>query len=221
MRLRFRWVIFVSLLVLAPAAPSLGDLLPLPDCRGLGCLRIATPAQWPVPLQDSFYSLELQQYVVALPAPPKRILRQLSGELVVAGQDGSWLTFNLVSSYSDTTAPVARDKVPALSNFSIAESGEMTFTKTIQDPAPTNPNDLWVWRQALYFKMQVFGKDNPVHRINQGTLTVYYGVLPEMEDAMQAYAFDASNSDTYIRIFAQGMDLQGFTKILGAMTLSQ
>lgn len=173
------------------------------------------------PLQDSFYSLELQQYVVALPSPPKRILRQLSGELVVAGQDGSWLTFNLVSSYADTTAPAARDKVPARSSFSIADSGEMTFTRTIQEPPPTDPNDLWVWRQALYFKMQVFGEDNPVHRINQGNLTIYYGVLPDMADAMQAYAFDAANSDTYIRIFAQGMDLHGFTKILGAMTLNQ
>lgn len=187
----------------------------MPDCEGPGCLRTAEAANWPAPLGKAAYTVELERYIVSLPSLPKRTVLDRAGTLIVQCQDGSFLSFDLESTYA-----LADDiEAPEKSNFTVSDSGTFVFTKTASDPPPTDPADLWVWKQAIFLKEQVFGPKNPVYQSTKGPLTVYYWPDFQIKEASLAHVFDTSRPDTYVRIFAKKMTFDDFKKIVGSIQI--
>lgn len=195
------------------ANPSYGELVKWPDCEGPGCLRTAQTTAWPPPLQEPAFTIELHRLAIGLPSPPKRVMRQWGGDIILACQDGSWFSFSLETKYTSAEGV----EMPARSNLTVADSGQFTFTKTAKDPAPDDPNDLWVWRRAIHFKSQVFGLDNPVYAATKGPLAIYFWEDFQIDKALLAFIFDASDTSNYIRVYAQNVAFEDFKKIIGTV----
>lgn len=197
------------------AAPCFGDLFYPPDCEGPGCLRTAVPTLWPVSEEKAAFFMELRDIAISIPSPPERVVRQWGGDVLIVCQDGSWLNFSLESQFSSAEGML----LPEKSNFTVADSGQFIFTKTTRDKPPVDPNDLWVWRWALFFKSQVFGPDNPVYTAGRESLTIYFWEDISIKDTYLAYIFDATRTDSYVRVFAQNLPFEDFKKIVGTATL--
>lgn len=218
--MRIRYFRAISQLVLVfflliGSAPCFGELYYPPDCEGPGCLRTAETTSWPAALEDGSFSVELRNIAITIPSPPERVVRQWGGDVLFVCQDGSWLNFSLESRFSSAEGV----SLPEKSSFTVADSGQFIFTKTTRDTPPDDPNDLWIWRWALFLKSQVFGADNPVYTATRESLTIYFWEDISIKDTYLAYVFDASRTDSYVRIFAQNLSFEDFKKIVGSATL--
>ncbi len=212
------WKVFAVLVLVWPTA-CFSDFIEWPDCTGPGCQRTATATGWPAPLTDNGYEVLLDQYLIKLPSIPKRIVSEQDGSLLVSSQDGSGITFNVVRNYAPVTNPKTLKRVPQNSNFTVAESSKLIFTRTVDDTQPTDPNDLFVWRQAMFFKSPVFGETNPVYVSQKDDLSIYHYTDPNIPGGLWGYVFDAKISNSYLRVYGEDLSFSRFKKILGTIKL--
>lgn len=222
LQLRVNFLVCVQilgLLILSALSvrPSFGDLIYAPVCEGPECIRTATPSGWPTALENSAFSMEVERYSFHLPSPPARVIRQGGGDVFIACRNGNIFNFG----FETNLAGAAEVEMPAQSTFTVADSAEMIFTKTTADAPPRDPNDLWVWRRAIFEKKQIFSPKNEVYSARKGPLTVYFWQDNQRGGAVMAYLFNATNRSSYVRIFAKGISFDDFKKLLGTAELKK
>ena len=199
------------------ACAQKAKLTELPSCEGEACTQIAQQIEWPEPINDGAFTVAVENYVFKLPSKPEKAIKHWGEDVSFVCEDGSVFTFNLETHYSLTPEL----NIPETSNYSVADSAEMTFTKTINDTPPNDPNDLWIWRQALFLKTVAFQNGNPIFSATKGPLALYVWENKSTftGNSMSAYIFDANSRKSYARVYAKYTSFENFKKIMAAVEL--
>ena len=201
---------------LAACAPN-AKLTEFPPCQGQACTQTAQRIDWPKPAEMGVFPVAVENYAFNLPSMPENAIIHWGEDVTFACEDGSAFTFNLET--HDSLTPEL--SAPESSNYSVADSAELTFTKTIHDTPPNDPNDLWIWNQALFLKTEAFKNGTQIFTASKGSLTMYVWETKSSitGDTMSAYIFDANSRKSYARIFAKHTSFQNFKSVIAGVEL--
>lgn len=199
-------------LLLSATAVSADEL-----CIGPGCQRTAKFTDWPDQLEPSRFDIIFHQFSMNLPAPARRVAA--SGDmLLVATQNGSDFVFDIVAANDYATSEHPQG-IHGGSRYSVASMAQIPFLHTADTSVPESEADRRVWWDAMQFKSEVFGKDNPVLRIARGDLEVFFYRSSAEPLGNYALLFDHRQPDRYVHLSAKGISFDELKNVIGSLEL--